>query len=428
MKPSLPVVGAVILAALLLISFLIDGLNVSDGGSIDYRNRVTGARLLVAGTNPYTYKWSRDEPEIYCDPYNNPQLPVSKTTATPAMLALLIPGDAFFSYRADQYLWLVAQWILLLGAAWLWWRQSRLFWQRALLAVVVTGFTYTDAWRLHVERGQSYVLLLFLFAYWLAGTLSASRSQFVAGFAAGFLATLRPPFLLLLPFVAWRARGQLAGAAVGLAAGIAVPLFFSTHIWSDYFSAMQVHSHLYRFAIDPLPGPQHYPPTVEGIPTDTLANYVAIPYADFSAHAFLRCLGAEPFPALPVLLTGLTSFGIWAWLARRQSNGRLLLGLAAWMFLIDLFLPAYRDSYNDVLAIAFIATGLVAAPRLSPAIVATLLAIVAGGLVYFFAPEQAWLIDIPSALFAFSAVLFLAAPEVGPKLDSLPGSVQNEAC
>jgi len=405
---------------LLLVSFIIDALNVAQGGAIDLRNRVTGARLLAAGTNPYTYKWTREDPEIYCDPYNNPKLPVSKTTATPALLALTIPL-AELPYRAGQYLWLVLQWALLLGTGWLWWRRCTHFRQRALLGVLVTGFTYTAAWRLHAERGQSYVLLLFLFALWLAATLHPeTRHRFLAGLAAGFLMTLRPPFVFLFPFLAWRARGQLAGAAAGLLIGLALPLFFSGHAWENYFSAMQTHSFLYRSDIDPPPGPQRYPPTVEGIPTDTLANYVAIPYADFSAHALLRRLGAEPFPALPVFLAGIILFGAWAWLARRQPLDRLLLGLAVWMFLLDLFLPAYRNSYNDVLALNFLALALVISPRFSPGILLALGALAAGCAIYVFVPLQAWLIDIPSLLLTLAAACFL--------FDRNAGSVQNEAC
>jgi hypothetical protein len=428
MKQSLPALGATALALLLLVSFIIDALNVAQGGSIDYRNRITGARLLAAGINPYTYKWSREEPEIYCDPYNNPQLPVSKTTATPAMLVLTMPIDAALPYRIDQYFWMAAQWLLLLGTTWLWWQRCPLFWPRALLIAFATGFTYTAAWRLHVERGQSYVLLLFFFAVWLAGTLSPKWPRFLTGLAAGLLMTLRPPFVLLFPFLIWKERGQIAGVVTGLALGLILPLCFSHSAWTDYFSAMQTHSYLYRSDIDPAPGQHPYPATIEGIPTDTLANYVAIPYADFSAHALLRWFDAEPFPALPVVLFGLLLFAAWCWWARYQPLVRQLLGLAVWMFLFDLFLPAYRDSYNDVLVVNIIALGLIAAPRFSPGIALALLAVLAGWLVYCLAPPQAYLIDIPSLLVTLGAICFLIVPQLGPKLDSAPGSVQNEAC
>jgi hypothetical protein len=319
---------------------------------------------------------------------------------------------ALFPYRNGQYLWFVSQWALLLGTAWLWWRRCADARRRLLLGALVTGLTYTAAWRLHVERGQSYVLLLFLFAAWLAWTLEprARLRTFLAGFTAGLLMTLRPPFALLLPVMAWRWRGQLPGAIAGLLLGLALPLIFSGSIWHDYFSAMETHSHLYRNAIDPPPGPQAYPPMIENMPTDLLAHYVAIPYADFSVHGLLRMLGAEPFPAAPILVAGLIFFAAWFWAMRGRDTGRLLLGLAAWMFLIDLFLPAYRNTYNDVLALNFLALGVIIAPRFYPALIPAALAIVAGTVIYIVAPEHDGLIDVPSLLLTVSALAWLFAP------------------
>jgi hypothetical protein len=411
MKSFPPAVGFGALVLLLIVSFFIDAHNVGQGGAIDLRNRITGARLLANGVNPYTYKWARSEPEEYCDPYNNPQLPVSKTTATPALLVATMPY-ALFPYRNGQYLWFATQWALLLGAGWLAWRRGGDDYQRLLLGALVTGFTYTAAWRLHVERGQSYVLLLFLFAAWLALTLKpGTRGRtFLTGFVAGLLMTFRPPFALLLPAMAWRWRGQLPGMVAGLLIGLGLPLIFSHSTWNDYFAAMQVHSSLYLNAIDPAPGPQAYPPTVENIPTDLLANFVAIPYADFSVHGLLRAFGAEPFPVTPVLLAGLILFGAWFWAMRKRDAGRLLLGLAVWMFLLDLFLPAYRNTYNDVLALNFLALGAIVAPRFYMALIPAALAIAAGVAIYVLAPEHDWLIDVPSLLLTISALAWLFAP------------------
>ena len=210
-----------------------------------------------------------------------------------------------------------------------------------------------------------------------------------------------------MPFLALHRRGQWAGAAVGLLLGFGLPLLINPACWSDYFSAMQAHSELYRNGIDPAPGPQSYPPTIEGIPTDTLGHYVAIPYADFSAYALLRWLGFAPFPALPVLLAVAVPFVIWLWLSRDQPAERLLPGLAAWFFLADLFLPAYRDSYNDVLILNVACLGLISARKFPWEVWPCVLALPMDWAVYAFAPEQAGLINLPTALFTLGAILFL---------------------
>lgn len=406
--------GWVALALALLVSFGVDFSNLAQGGAIDLRNRITGVRLLDHGIDAYHYKWHEGEPPEFCDVYNNPKLPVSKTTATPALLMLHLPLAAL-PYRLAQIFWLVAQWLLLLGTGWLWLRVCATSTARGLVALFVTGFTYTAAWRLHAERGQAYVLPAFLFACWLTTTLDPKRGNgFVAGYIAGFLVALRPPFLLLVPFLALHRRGQLAGAAAGLVLGFALPLLMNPSGWTDYFSAMQTHSELYRNDIDPRPGENRYPATIEGIPTLTLGHYATIPYADFSAFALLKALGlkkdplsGEAVPAWPLLLAVAAPFALWLWLSRGFAAERLLPGLAAWFFLADLFLPAYRDSYNDVLILDVILAGLAVAARFPWAAWPCVAALPLGWAVYGLVPEQAWVIDLPALFFTLGAILFL---------------------
>ena len=210
----------------LVISCWIDVDNELRGGAIDLRNRVTGARLLATGIDPYTYKWKLGDPEIYCDPYNNPHTTVSKTTSSPAMLVLTMPWSTL-PYRQRAILLVhrpvgavARHWRALVDAA----GEQR---QRLLLVTIVTVFTLGASWRLHAERGQNYVVLAFLLAFWLAGTLRAGRGwAWAAGFAAGWLAVTRPPCLLLLPALGWRRRDQIPGMAAGLALGIGLPMLF----------------------------------------------------------------------------------------------------------------------------------------------------------------------------------------------------------
>jgi hypothetical protein len=407
MKGIMPMIGGVVLALALMISFGLDFSNTTQGGAIDLRNRITGARLFQDGKDAYHYKWQAGDPDWFCDVYNNPKLPVSKTTATPAMLLVTLPLAAL-PYRLGEFLWLFAQWALLLGTGWLWLRTAATPVQRWWIAAFLAAFTYTAEWRLHVERGQSYVLLLFLFAAWLTLTLDPKRNRgFWAGCLTGLLAALRPPFLLLVPFLALHRRNQLAGCAVGLLLGFGLPLLVHPAGWNDYFSAMQTHSELYRSDIDPRPGQQHYPATIEGTSTDLLASYAAISYADFSAHALLRSWGLAPFPALPLLLVAVVPFGFWLWLSREQPAERLLPGLAAWFFVADLFLPAYRNSYNDVLILNVIALALVTARKIPWTLAPCALALPLGWYIYVVAPEEPWLINLPTACFTLSAVLLL---------------------
>jgi hypothetical protein len=403
-----PRLAWIALGLLLLLSFSLDLRNTLAGGAIDLRNRITGARLLAAHLDPYFYKWQEPAPPEFADPYNNPLLPVSKTTATPALLVAQMPF-ALLPYRLAQLSWLAAQWLLLLGTAALWWRRCATARQRLLLAIFVIGFTYTAAWRLHAERGQAYVLLAFLFAAWLALTLdNRARNGWLAGLCAGFLAALRPPFLLLAPFLLVHRRRQLPGAAVGLLIGLLLPLFFRVDAWNKYAAAMDLHSYFYRYAIDPAPPHETFPPVIEGMPTDLLANYAPIPYADFSLHGALARLGWEPIPAWPPLFLVAAGYLAWLWFSRRGEGTRLLLGTACWLFLADLCLPAYRNIYNDVYVLNVVALALLAGrDRVPWGARICFIALPLGWAMAWFAPRRDLLTDLPSLLFTAGTALLL---------------------
>ena len=156
MKGAMPIWGWVLIGVALAVSFAVDFNNTAQGGAIDLRNRITGLRLLEHGIDAYHYKWHNGDPEEYCDVYNNPKLAVSKTTATPTLLMLHLPLAAL-PYRPAQFLWLFAQWALLLGTGWLWLRVCKTPWQSWIVALAVTGFTYTAAWRLHARNADKHV-------------------------------------------------------------------------------------------------------------------------------------------------------------------------------------------------------------------------------------------------------------------------------
>jgi hypothetical protein len=376
MKGIIPTIGVVIVGLALLVSFGVDFNRTMQNGAVDFRNRITGARLLEHGIDPYHYIWHAGDPAEFCDIRNNPNLTVSKTTVTPTMLVVYAPLAAL-PYRVAQFMWLFAQWGLLLGTAWLWLRAgatSPKFW---LAAVAVTGLTYTPAWRWEAERGQCYTLLIFFFAWWLTATRTAkSANDFAAGCVAGFLVALRPPFIVLLPFLALHRRGQLPGAAVGLLVGVVAPLLLHPPVWVDYFSAMQTDSDYYRNAIyPPRPSDQGFPETIEGTPTSLMGNMASYPFVDVSIYALARRLGFSPLPGLPVMLTFGALFAVWLWWRRRQTVETLLPGIAAWLFLADFFLPTTRWGYYDITIINVVLAEIVMAKKFPWAMVPCLLAL-----------------------------------------------------
>ncbi len=200
-------------------------------------------------------------------------------------------------------------------------------------------------------------------------------------------------------FLGVHRRGQLLGAAVGLAAGVILPMLVLPAIWSDYFTAVGQNSSFYLSGDTPRPGQQHYPGVIENTSTDILAYFETISFADFSIHAVLHDFGLGPFPGWPFEVVAVGAFAGWLWLTRGQVAERLLPGLAAWFFVIDLCLPVFRQSYNDVLALAIIGSALAVAPRIPWALGLGLTALGAGWFVAWNVPEDRWLINLPALAF-----------------------------
>ncbi len=404
------IAGAAALVLLLANSFLVDWRIVATGGSIDYRNRVTGARLLGSGIDPFTYKWRPGQPVTYCDVYNNLAVEVSKTTVTPTFLTLMIPFAAF-PYKASQFLWLMAQWGLLIGTGVIWWRILAPGWRRWLWAGALVAFTYTLAWRLHIDRGQMYVLLTLLVSLWLAlvkhGGAKAARW---AGWTAGLLVGLRPPMVLLLaPFIWWQGRNQLKPAIVSGLICLFLPMLFRTAIWPDYLAGMAKWSEIYRNNAEPRPPPQAYPPTIEGMKVEQMGRFRVVQYVDSSIYRLLREMDVTGAPAWPLLLVLTAGIGGWYWWSRRLELTDQLTGIAAWIFLADWFLPAYRAPYNDVLVLGWLALALLARRR---AFWVALAALPLGWVMVSTTPSARWPLHLPTLLFLVSTAVTLGRVRV----------------
>jgi Na+/proline symporter len=185
---------------------------------------------------------------------------------------------------------------------------------------------------------------------------------------------------------------------------------------------MQLNSDVYRDGNNPRPGKQHYPAEIEGMSTLLMGKFAVIPYADFSVFALLRAvgvdhdwLGNQAWPAWPIFLAYGVGFVVWLGLTWRRAAEGLLAGIAAWIFLADFFLPAYRNSYNDVLMLDVVAAGIAVAAGVTSAgkipwgIWPCAAALPVGVLVYLAAPEQVALINLPTALLTVGAVMFVCS-------------------
>ncbi len=341
-----------------------DVANTANGGSIDLRNRVTGARVAAEKVDPYTYKWRPGEPQAFCDVYNEPgALFLSKTTVTPWVLAghSLVNG---LNYRHTQWLWLFFTYGTLVAALLLWRRsmseRSTADWG----IVLVLLYSLSPSWRHHVDHGQIYSVYAacFILLVWLS--LRQQRSSLVdisEGLLCGMLLGCRPT-LIGAAAPAALARRWTTLVAIGLGGLIVfiVPtILFGPPIWQQYREAMELHSEIYLNQMRPSRGSMSYPNTIEGIPLEVIAGLDrTIPFADTSIYRLV----SFSLPAMVLLavwgIAMLATVGYLSW--RRAGSAAIWWAVAAWIVLGDFLLPAYRHTYNDVLAIPMVCCGLIA--------------------------------------------------------------------
>lgn len=401
-----PVLAWVVLGVVALISLALDFRNLGRGGSIDLRSRVVGARVLLAGQDPYHYKWQLPEPAELCDPFNNLAIPVSTTTVSPAMVAAHLPA-AVLPYRNGRVLWLVVQWAALVASALLWMRAATDRRQRLVIACLFAAFTFTAAWRLHAERGQSYVLLLLGVSAWLSMSVEGGvKRGFLPGAIAGCLVALRPPLaVIVLPFLIFHRRAQIAGAVAGLAVAVAVPMVFEPGCWSQYLAAMGDWVQLY-LTTTPRPPRQNFPSLIEGFPVDAIARFAPIPFADSSLAFVLRSAGFALSSGAPLLIALAVLYAAWLWRVRR-GGALLLCGVAAWCYLADFFLPIHRGTYNEVQVLAALSLAVIALGTRAWVLQCASVAISLGWLVLLVLPRSKWLINLPTIVFAFTGCCLL---------------------
>jgi Glycosyltransferase family 87 len=358
--PVSPVFTIFMIVALLAVWGLVqDVMNTARGGSIDLRNRITGIRLATDHRDPYFYKWKPTEPERFCDVFNAPESPVNTPTVTPLTLALFLPFRDL-PYRISQWLWLLVEYACLGLGFWAWARRTdRRHWLWGGLLTCL--FCLTPHWRLHVDRGQSYVLYAALFLLVIPRSKPGKRDLWIEGLTSSLLTLLRPVYGILLGVGAARRRTTaLLASGTGLLAWALLPVLLAGFaIWQNYFKAIAVHSRHYLEKIKFPPARFTPSQTIEGIPIDLLGGTARIPFADHSIYRFIS------FDLSPALL-----LGGWAVLAatagflmmRRGEAGtpRFWWILSAWILLGDYLLPAYRYSYNNILLWPVLLLGLAA--------------------------------------------------------------------
>ena len=242
---------AVLVAVLFtLFAFFVDFNLAQATSGIDLRNRVVGARLAARDLDPYFHLWQEGEPLELLDPRVEPTDSVNRCTVPPTVLMLLAPV-ADWSYPSIHWLWFGLQWISLLLLGFSVVAQADKPEDRGkLFAAFLILFVFSQCCRLHVERGQTYLLHSTLLGF--SALLCCRGRAGAGGFLFGLAAAFRLPFLaggaIFLLARRWRLLG---GVVVGfLLTTLLSLLVFGPGVWSSYLRAMEQHGQRHLRLLD----------------------------------------------------------------------------------------------------------------------------------------------------------------------------------
>lgn len=352
-----------------LLGFLVDFRNTVNHGGADFRNRIVGARLLVKGIDPYRFKWGNGQDERLLDSYDDPKSIVSRVTVPPNVLLVYAPfvGLPYFHLRFG---WLFFQWGALITSLLIFVKseldpvRKKILWIVGLLFISGSWF-----WRLHVERGQTYILYVFLLslAYWVLSkpitkpNVLDSRINISGVILIGLATSLRFPMIVMILAMILLRKIRLAGATLLSFCGfiLASITISGWQVWENYFSAMIVFSKVNINLVEPAQNPIEViiPKTIEGM--TNLQSSFGFTVSDSSIQRlFYRLfdLSLQTNILITILCFVLLVYSLLIFIALKQVTRKSQISVVDQIFLIgtlmimicDLFIPIARYSYNDI--------------------------------------------------------------------------------
>ncbi|MFN8576212.1 MAG: hypothetical protein U0354_05095 [Candidatus Sericytochromatia bacterium] len=151
----------ILIFSLFILSIGRDYYEISLSSGVDLRNRIVGARLLNDNKDPYLYKWKKGDSEKLVDINDNNINKVNKVTIPPSLL-FIIKKVSLFEYGYIRIAWFIFTYLMLLFIILSFYFISTNLQKINILIIGVIFITTVPAWYLHIERGQNYIIYIFL--------------------------------------------------------------------------------------------------------------------------------------------------------------------------------------------------------------------------------------------------------------------------
>lgn len=356
--------GLLVIVLVALLGGAVDLANTVKFGQIDLRNRVVGARVMQLDQNPYSYLWQPGESDKLLDPYPFSQHRLrSAVTVTPAVLSLQTVF-ADLPYYQQKFLWLFVQVALLASLIWVAIRRAENPETRAMVLLLGIMFSCSTFWRLHVERGQAYVLFVFLAVWYIASfDWKSSRRDLWGGFILGILVCLRPQMVFLgWPLLVYRKWNRVLGAVAGIGIGLLIPTLISKTVWPEYVHAMINYIPVVPATKGEVPGQETVPPPQVEVPaivegSTNLTTFAHFGMMDTTVKGAVRYyFHTTPSSRmlLGILLAGTIAWFLYVFRLMRRGVpidycSVMTLGL---VLFVETLLPIARAEYSNVTIIA----------------------------------------------------------------------------
>ena len=351
------------LLAISLLSFVVSLRDIKQYGGNDLRNKVVGARYLLAGLDPYAIEWSPPS-EWFVDPLRRYPGPC-RTTVTPLVLMIYCPF-AWLPYATQRMIWFFIEWLTMILCILVLMRIVRPGMSRFVFLVFALLFFISGYfWRLHVESGQFYIFLTFVLS--LAIFFDMEQKSIIAAILLGLLTILRPSFFMIVPLMLLLRRWKIAGAIVLASMAIFMLSLTGSNIqsWKSYFKNVLT---IQRIVIDKEYYKAKFGPgnkvsgNVEGFNFSNSLPNSAVPISSLVAIKQITKIVPSTSPAIILQLNNIAGVGviiycfIVAFLIGKYSFCKRFM----WIFIIavilniDYFTPL-RWQYVDVMFLPVIA-------------------------------------------------------------------------
>ena len=345
-----------------LIAFFVTVHDVIVCSSPDLRVRIAGARLLISHYNPYSAEHQNDPRfKIFMWRLTGPSSPY------PPTLLLFSAPFCQLSYRAQTLIWFALEWAAMLGSIGLIWKfLPQGITRRFFLISALLFFASSHFWRLHTQRGQYYVFLLFLEVLAWLGLCVKRQTPWFFGVPLGLAAAMRPTIgvagFLLLVLGRWQAALAFFLSCI-LFVAVTLP-FGGPKLWSDWIVASKElgFAHRSEVYLDEHFGKEKTAPfTAEGVNFPgrdidvrvvnlSLGGYVnAVMKKLVRNHAASTLEGEARQDQIAFAIAFIIGLLLtWYFRRRLQTSHSLMLVLLTGAALADFFAPV-RFSYCDVI-------------------------------------------------------------------------------